>query len=40
MMRLSIEKQLAGAFFALFPFDGARCADMADRVAAALRDHK
>jgi RNA polymerase sigma-70 factor (ECF subfamily) len=40
LMRLSIEKQLAGAFSALFPFDGARCADMADHVVAALRDHK
>ena len=40
MMRLSIEKQMTGAFSALFPFDGARCADMADRVIAALGDHK
>ncbi|ASS58297.1 RNA polymerase sigma factor (plasmid) [Rhizobium leguminosarum] len=39
MMRHSIEKQLSGAFSALFPFDGARCAFMADRVIAALR-HK
>ncbi|MEI1251446.1 RNA polymerase sigma factor [Rhizobium aouanii] len=39
MMRQSIEKQLSGAFSALFPFDGARCAFMADRVIAALR-HK
>ncbi|QKK33054.1 RNA polymerase sigma factor (plasmid) [Rhizobium indicum] len=37
MMRQSIEKQLSGAFSALFPFDGARCAFMADRVIAALR---
>ncbi|MBB4570948.1 RNA polymerase sigma factor [Rhizobium leucaenae] len=37
MMRLSIEKQFSGAFSALFPFDGARCADMADRVITALR---
>ncbi|MBY5690624.1 RNA polymerase sigma factor [Rhizobium leguminosarum] len=36
MMRQSIEKQLSGAFSALFPFDGARCAFMADRVIAAL----
>ncbi|NEJ74008.1 RNA polymerase sigma factor [Rhizobium phaseoli] len=36
MMRQSIEKQLSGAFSALFPFDGARCAFMADRVVAAL----
>lgn len=39
LMRQSIEKQLSGAFSALFPFDGARCAFMADRVIAALR-HK
>ncbi|AHG49389.1 RNA polymerase sigma factor (plasmid) [Rhizobium leguminosarum bv. trifolii CB782] len=37
MMRQSIEKQLSGAFSALFPFDGARCASMGDRVIAALR---
>lgn len=37
MMRLSIEKQLSGAFRALFPFDGARCATMVDRVIAAIR---
>ncbi|MBB5575884.1 RNA polymerase sigma factor [Rhizobium paranaense] len=37
MMRLSIEKQFSGAFSALFPFDGARCADMADRVVTAFR---
>ncbi|MGO8095144.1 RNA polymerase sigma factor [Rhizobium leguminosarum] len=36
MMRQSIEKQLSGAFSALFPFDGARCAFSADRVNAAL----
>ncbi|MBY2937063.1 RNA polymerase sigma factor [Rhizobium leguminosarum] len=36
MMRQSIEKQLSGAFSALFPFDGVRCAFMADRVIAAL----
>ncbi|MGV4796917.1 RNA polymerase sigma factor [Rhizobium sp. F40D2] len=36
MMRQSIEKRLSGAFSALFPFDGARCAFMADRVIAAL----
>ncbi|MBA5800640.1 RNA polymerase sigma factor [Rhizobium changzhiense] len=38
LMRQSIEKQLSGAFSALFPFDGARCAFMADRVIAALRN--
>jgi RNA polymerase sigma-70 factor (ECF subfamily) len=36
MMRLSLEKQFAGAFSALFPFDGTRCAGMADRVVATL----
>ncbi|MBY5359984.1 RNA polymerase sigma factor [Rhizobium leguminosarum] len=38
MMRQSIQKKLSGAFSALFPFDGARCAYMADRVIAALHD--
>jgi RNA polymerase sigma-70 factor (ECF subfamily) len=37
LMREAIEKEFAGAFSALFPFDGARCASMADRVVAALR---
>lgn len=37
MMRLTIEKQLAGTFSSLFPFDGARCVAMADRVIAQLR---
>ncbi|MGG7576783.1 RNA polymerase sigma factor [Rhizobium sp. Nf11,1] len=37
LMRQSIEKQLSGAFSALFPFDGARCASMGDRVIATLR---
>lgn len=36
MMRASIEKRLSGAFAELFPFDGARCASMADRVIDAL----
>lgn len=36
MMRLAIEKQLTGAFSSLFPFDGARCVAMADRVIAYL----
>ncbi|MBY5438825.1 RNA polymerase sigma factor [Rhizobium leguminosarum] len=38
MMRQSIQKKLSGAFSALFPFDGARCACMVDRVIAALHD--
>lgn len=37
MLRLAIESRLAGAFSSLFPFDGARCAHMADRVLGALR---
>ncbi|MBX4920781.1 RNA polymerase sigma factor (plasmid) [Rhizobium bangladeshense] len=37
MMRQSIEQKLSGAFSALFPFDGARCASMGDRVITALR---
>lgn len=37
MMRTAIEKQLAGSFSSLFPFDGQRCAAMADHVIARLR---
>lgn len=37
MLRLAIETQMAGAFSSLFPFDGARCAHMADRVLGELR---
>ena len=37
MMRIAIEKQLVGAFSSLFPFDGARCVAMADRVVERLR---
>lgn len=40
LMREAIEKEFAGAFSALFPFDGARCASMADRVVAALREER
>jgi RNA polymerase sigma-70 factor (ECF subfamily) len=36
MLRLAIETRLAGAFSSLFPFDGARCANMADRVLGEL----
>lgn len=32
LLRVAIEQQLSGAFAALFPFDGARCVSMADRV--------
>lgn len=38
LMRAAIEKEFTGAFSALFPFDGARCANMADSVVAALRE--
>ena len=37
MMRVAIEMQLVGAFSSLFPFDGARCAAMADRVVKQLQ---
>lgn len=37
LMRTSIERQLAGSLSALFPFDGARCASMADRVVQVLK---
>jgi RNA polymerase sigma-70 factor, ECF subfamily len=32
MLRATIETEISGAFSALFPFDGARCVHMADRV--------
>ncbi|MFJ6328654.1 MULTISPECIES: RNA polymerase sigma factor [unclassified Rhizobium] len=38
MMRTAIERQLVGAFSSLFPFDGARCVSMADRVITHLRN--
>jgi len=37
LMRASVEKRLSPGFSTLFPFDGARCADMADRVVERLR---
>jgi len=37
MLRQAIESRLADAFSSLFPFDGARCTHMADRVLEALR---
>lgn len=36
-LRGAIEDEISGAFMTLFPFDGARCAGMADRVIAMLR---
>jgi RNA polymerase sigma-70 factor (ECF subfamily) len=37
LLRTAIEEQFSGAFPALYPFDGARCVSMADRVVAGLR---
>ncbi|MFC3568178.1 RNA polymerase sigma factor [Paracoccus simplex] len=36
-LRRALEVRLRGGFDAVFPFDGARCARMADRVVVALR---
>lgn len=36
MLRVVLEEQLRGSFAELYPFDGARCANMADRVIAVL----
>lgn len=38
LMRTAVEKRLAATFSELFPFDGARCERMADRVIGRLRD--
>ncbi|MBD8064960.1 RNA polymerase sigma factor [Devosia sp. PTR5] len=38
LLRIAIEQQAKGSFAALFPFDGARCVSMADRVIEALRE--
>jgi RNA polymerase sigma-70 factor (ECF subfamily) len=35
-LRVTLERHVRGGFEAIFPFDGARCAAMADRVVAAL----
>ena len=37
LIRAALEKKLAPAFADVFPFDGARCARLADRVVAKLR---
>jgi RNA polymerase sigma-70 factor (ECF subfamily) len=37
LMRASLDRRLSAAFTELFPFDGRRCAGMADRVAGRLR---
>lgn len=36
-LRTELEARLSGGFEAIFPFDGARCAHMADRVVAQLK---
>lgn len=36
-LRSALERQVRGGFDAIFPFDGARCAHMADRVIAGLK---
>jgi RNA polymerase sigma-70 factor (ECF subfamily) len=36
-LRAALERRVRGGFEAIFPFDGARCAAMTDRVVAALR---
>jgi len=36
-LRQALETRLRGGFDTVFPFDGARCARMADRVIAGLR---
>jgi RNA polymerase sigma-70 factor (ECF subfamily) len=38
LLRRELERQLAPRFSEIFPFDGARCAKMADRVLAALAE--
>ena len=37
-LRIAIEQQAEGSFASLFPFDGARCVAMADKVIGALRE--
>jgi RNA polymerase sigma-70 factor (ECF subfamily) len=39
LLRVAIEARLSSAFAELFPFDGARCASMADRVVRHLALH-
>lgn len=38
LMRAAIEAKVSAAFGELYPFDGARCVNMAERVIARLRD--
>jgi len=39
-LRVTLEARMHGGFEAVFPFDGARCSGMADRVVAALKRNK
>ena len=39
-LRVSLENRIHGGFDAIFPFDGARCVGMADKVVAGLRARK
>jgi len=39
LLRTAIEQQARGSFASLFPFDGARCVSMADRVLQQLSAH-
>lgn len=39
-LRAALEDSVQGSFSSLFPFDGARCAAMADRVIDELRKHR
>ena len=36
-LRQALEQRVHGGFEAIFPFDGARCRDMAERVVAGLQ---
>jgi RNA polymerase sigma-70 factor (ECF subfamily) len=40
LMRLAVEKQFSATFSELFPFDGARCEGMAERVVERLRSRE
>ena len=37
LLRASLERKLRGGFEEIFPFDGKRCTDMADRVVSKLK---
>jgi len=36
LLRSELQKNISGGFSGIFPFDGARCAGMADRVIRSL----